>query len=137
MPDVIEKLETNGILVSRIHVGVEKLDAFSQWSDRFEIPFIVLGRDKASAVRQRFDALHELVHIVLPRSVSARKLNDHAFYNTVESQADRLAPCLLLPDREFLEELYEPYLEGFLALQDRGGVSVGGRIRTVGAACGE
>src|SRR3546814_5428543 len=59
MPDVIEKLETNGILVSRIHVGVEKLDAFSQWSDRFEIPFIVLGRDKASAVRQRFDALHE------------------------------------------------------------------------------
>src|SRR3546814_11130052 len=91
MPDVIEKLETNGILVSRIHVGVEKLDAFSQWSDRFEIPFIVLGRDKASAVRQRFDALHELAHIVLHRSVSARKLNDRAFYNTVERQADRLA----------------------------------------------
>src|SRR3546814_8555164 len=75
MPDVIEKLETNGILVSRIHVGVEKLDAFSQWSYRFEIPFIVLGRDKASAVRKRFDSLHELAHIVLHRSVSARNLN--------------------------------------------------------------
>src|SRR3546814_5712686 len=105
MPDVIEKLETNGILVSRIHAGVEKLDAFSQWSDRFEIPFIVLGRDKASAVRQRFDALHELAHIVLHRSVSARTLHDSAFYNTVERQADRLASCLLLPEREFLEEL--------------------------------
>jgi len=78
MPDVIERLEANGILVSRIHVGAEKLDAFSQWSDRFGIPFVMLSRDKASAVRQRFDALHELAHIVLHASVSQRRLNDRA-----------------------------------------------------------
>ncbi|MBP8236051.1 MAG: ImmA/IrrE family metallo-endopeptidase, partial [Rhizorhabdus sp.] len=128
MPDVIERLETNGILVSRIHVGVEKLDAFSQWSDGFGIPFVVLGRDKASAVRQRFDALHELAHIVLHKSVPARRLNDRAFYNAVERQADRLASSLLLPEREFLEELYAPSLDGFLALKERWGASVGAMI---------
>ena len=128
MPDVIEKLETNGILVSRIHVGAEKLDAFSQWSDRFGLPFIVLSRDKASAVRQRFDALHELAHIILHNSVAERRLNDRAFYKTVEKQADRLANCLLLPAQEFSEELYAPSLDGFLSLKERWGASVGAMI---------
>src|SRR5207247_1236379 len=43
LPDVLEKVEDSGILVSRIHVRAEKVDAFSQWSDRFGIPFIVLS----------------------------------------------------------------------------------------------
>src|SRR3546814_1400384 len=66
--------------------------------------------------------------MVLQRRVSARKLNDRAFYNTVERQADRLASCLLLPEREFLEELYATSLDGFLALKERWGVSVGAMI---------
>lgn len=128
MPDVIEKLEANGILVSRIHVNAEKLDAFSQWSDRFDIPFIVLGRDKASAVRQRFDALHELAHIVLHRSLPQRRLNDPACYKLVEKQADRLAGCLLLPEKEFSDELFAPSLDGFLTMKERWGASVGAMI---------
>jgi Zn-dependent peptidase ImmA (M78 family) len=128
MPDVIEKLETNWILVSRIHVGAEKLDAFSQWSDRFGLPFIILSRDKASAVRQRFDALHELAHVALHKKVSQRRLNDRAFYKAVEQQADKLASCLLLPAKEFLDELYAPSLDGFLALKERWGASVGAMI---------
>lgn len=128
MPDVIEKLEKNGILVSRIHIGAEKLDAFSQWSDRFGIPFVVLSRDKASAVRQRFDALHELAHIALHKGVSQKRLNDRAFYKTIEKQADKLASCLLLPAQEFTQELYAPSLDGFLALKERWGASVGAMI---------
>lgn len=128
MPDVIEKLEVNGVLVSRIHVGAEKLDAFSQWSDRFDLPFIVLSRDKASAVRQRFDALHELAHIVLHKHVPTRRLNDRAFYTMLERQADQLAGYLLLPEREFSEELFTPTLDGFLALKERWGASVGAMI---------
>jgi Zn-dependent peptidase ImmA (M78 family) len=128
MPDVIEKLEANGVLVSRIHVCAEKLDAFSQWSDRFNVPFIILGRDKASAVRQRFDALHELAHIVLHRSVPQRRLNDPATYKLIEKQADVLAGCLLLPGKEFTEELYAPSLDGFLTMKERWGASVGAMI---------
>ena len=52
MPDLLLEMENNGIVVSRINVGAEKLDAFSQWPRDSNIPFVVLGRDKASAVRQ-------------------------------------------------------------------------------------
>lgn len=128
MPDVIEKMETNGILVSRIHVGAEKMDAFSQWSDRFGIPFVVLSRDKASAVRQRFDALHELAHVVVHKSIPQKRLNDRAFYKIVEKQADKLASALLLPAEEFTQELYAPSLDGFLTLKERWGASVGAMI---------
>jgi Zn-dependent peptidase ImmA (M78 family)/transcriptional regulator with XRE-family HTH domain len=128
MPDVVEKLELNGILVSRIHVRAEKLDAFSQWSDRFDIPFVVLGRDKASAVRQRFDALHELAHITLHADVPERRLNDRAFYNLIEKQADRLAAHMLLPEKEFAEDLFSASLDGLLSLKERWGASVGAMI---------
>jgi Zn-dependent peptidase ImmA (M78 family)/transcriptional regulator with XRE-family HTH domain len=128
MPDVIEKLESNGILVSRIHVGAEKLDAFSQWSDEFHVPFIMLSRDKASATRQRFDALHELAHVVLHRHVPQRRLNDRAFYTMLEHQADKLAGFLLLPEKEFSDELFSPSLDGFLTLKERWGASVGAMI---------
>jgi len=128
MPDVIEKLEANGILVARIHVGAEKLDAFSQWSRKFNIPFVVLSRDKASAARQRFDVLHELAHVTLHHSVNQTRLNDRASYKVIEKQADLLACALLLPEEEFLEELYAPSLDAFVAMKERWGVSVAAMI---------
>lgn len=128
MPDVIEKLELNGILVSRIHVNADKLDAFSQWSDRFNLPFVILSRDKASAVRQRYDALHELAHIAIHRHVPPKRLNDRAFYNLVERQADQLAAHLLLPEADFANEVFSPSLDALLTLKERWGASVGAMI---------
>lgn len=128
MPDTIEQLETNGILASRIHVRADKLDAFSQWSDRFNVPFVVLSRDKASACRQRFDALHELAHITCHASIPQRRLNDRAFYKAVEKQADQIASAMLLPEAEFTGELYAPSLDGFLTLKERWGTSVAAMI---------
>lgn len=128
MPDTIEQLETNGILASRIHVRADKLDAFSQWSDRFNVPFVVLSRDKASACRQRFDVLHELVHITCHANIPQRRLNDRAFYKAVEKQADQIASALLLPEYEFTNELYAPSLDGFLTLKERWGTSVAAMI---------
>jgi len=46
----------------------------------------------------------------------------------IERQADRLASALLLPAREFLDELYAPSLDGFLTLKERWGASVGAMI---------
>lgn len=128
MPDTIEKLETNGILVSRIHVRADKLDAFSQWSDRFNLPFVVLSRDKASACRQRFDVLHELVHICCHANIPQKRLNDRAFYKAVEKQADKIASAMLLPARDFTNELYAPSLDSFLTLKERWGASVAAMI---------
>jgi len=128
LPDVIEKLECSGVLISRIRVGAEKVDAFSQWSDRFGVPFVVLSRDKASAVRQRFDALHELAHILLHRNVTEKHLNNRATYKLLERQADQFASFMLLPERDFLDELYAPTLDGMLSLKERWGVSVAAMI---------
>jgi len=128
MPDTIEQLETNGILVSRIHVRADKLDAFSQWSDRFNVPFVMLSRDKASACRQRFDVLHELVHIACHANVPQKRLNDRAFYKAIEKQADQIASAMLLPEAEFVGELYAPSLDGFLTLKERWGASVAAMI---------
>lgn len=128
LPDVIEKVEESGILISRIHVQAEKVDAFSQWSDRFGIPFIMLSRDKASAVRQRFDTVHELAHILLHQRVTQEHLNNRTTYKVLEKQADAFASFMLLPEQDFLDELYAPTLDGFLSLKERWGVSVGAMI---------
>lgn len=128
LPDILEKIEGNGILVSRIHVRADKVDAFSQWSDRFKIPFIMLSRDKASAARQRFDALHELAHIILHQGVEARHLNNKSTYKMLEKQADVFASYMLLPEQDFVDELYAPTLDGMLSLKERWGVSVAAMI---------
>ena len=128
LPDMIEKLEDRGVFVSRIHVRADKLDAFSRWSDVLGLPLIVLGRDKSSAVRQRFDLLHELSHLIIHKNINQTTLNKKASYKAVEKQADMLASTLLLPEKEFLDELYSPSLDGFLALKERWGVSVGAMI---------
>ncbi len=126
--DVLEKLEESGILVSRIHVKAEKVDACSQWSDRFKIPFIVLSRDKASACRQRFDALHELGHILLHRGITQKDLNNRPTYKRLEDQANQFASFMLLPSRDFADELYAPTLDGFASMKERWGASVGAMI---------
>lgn len=128
LPDIIEKVEESGILISRIHVRAEKVDAFSQWSDRFGIPFIMLSRDKASAARQRFDTVHELAHILFHQHVTQDHLNNRATYKMLEKQADAFASFMLLPERDFLDELYAPTLDGLLSLKERWGVSVGAMI---------
>lgn len=128
LPDIIEKMEESGILVARVHVHAAKVDAFSQWSDKFGIPFVMLSRDKASAVRQRFDAVHELAHILLHRKVTQTHLNNRVTYKLIEKQADKFASLMLLPERDFLDELYAPTLDGMLSLKERWGVSVGAMI---------
>lgn len=128
LPNVLENIEESGILVSRIHVRAEKVDACSQWSDRFRIPFIILSRDKASAARQRFDALHELAHILLHGKITHAHLNNRQTYQLLEKQADKFAGFMLLPERDFVDELYAPTLDGMLSLKERWGVSVAAMI---------
>lgn len=127
-PDAVEQLEINGVLVARIHVHAEKLDAFSQYAGERANPLVVLSRDKSSACRQRFDALHELAHLVVHRTLSGRRMNDKATYKIVEKQADLVAAALLLPAREFANDLVAPTLDGLLMLKERWGASVGAMI---------
>ena len=125
MPDLLLEMENNGIIISRIYVGAEKQDAFSQWSKTDNIPLVVLAKDKASAVRQRFDAAHELAHLLLHQNVQDKRLNTPSDNKIIEDQAHYFAGALLLPEQEFVNELWAPTLDGMLALKERWKVSIG------------
>jgi Zn-dependent peptidase ImmA (M78 family)/transcriptional regulator with XRE-family HTH domain len=129
MPDLLLEIENHGVVVSRINMGAEKQDGFSQRSRACGIPFIILSRDKASAVRQRFDAAHELAHVLLHSNVENRRLNTAADNKIIEDQAHYFANALLLPADQFVQELWAPTLDAMVALKDRWKVSVGAMIK--------
>lgn len=95
--NMVRLLEQNGIIVVRFRVSIEKVDAFCvDFPDR---PVIALGADKGLRDRSRFDAAHELGHLVL-HGLEA-KVGD----KTIESQANEFAAALLMPAEDIRSEL--------------------------------
>lgn len=125
VPDLLLELENSGAITSRINMGAQSLDAFSQWTSNAGIPFVMIGKDKASAVRSRFDAAHELGHLLLHRGVDRKRINSKEDFKLIEKQAHEFAAAFLLPAKAFADELWTPSLDGFLALKERWRVSIG------------
>lgn len=69
--DLLLLIENAGIIVAEDNVGSADLDGVSRWSEESQRPYMLLARDKNVGVRRRFDAAHELGHIVLHRQVSS------------------------------------------------------------------
>lgn len=126
--DIVLLLENNGIIVSRGELGAETLDAYSQFPDDSEHPIIFLGAGKASAVRSRHDASHELGHLVLHRQIRASAIRNPAQFRLIEDQAHRFAAAFNLPSQGFAEQLWAPTMDAFLALKPHWKVSVGAMI---------
>jgi Zn-dependent peptidase ImmA (M78 family)/DNA-binding XRE family transcriptional regulator len=126
--DLLLALENNGVVVSCAKFDAETLDAFSQWCSEDSTPYIVLGTDKQSAVRLRFNAAHELGHLVLHRNIDKKQLNGAAGYSLTEQQAHYFASAFLLPATRFTEEVWAPTLEGFRSLKPYWRVSIGTMI---------
>jgi hypothetical protein len=62
VPNVVQTLEDHGLIVIRPPLETADVDAFSlPFHDR---PIVVLGADKNDRARSRFDAAHELGHLV-------------------------------------------------------------------------
>lgn len=124
--DLIKLLEANGFVVARADFGVEKIDAFSFWyGDR---PFIFLSGDKSSAVRSRFDAAHELGHMVLHSGLTSDQLEDPVTLKRIEAEADQFAGRFLLPATSFPSEVFSSRLNHFIELKRRWRVSMGAMI---------
>ncbi|MEV0691214.1 XRE family transcriptional regulator [Streptomyces sp. NPDC050388] len=97
--DAVRLLEMNGIIVVRFRVNMEKVDAFCvDFPDR---PVVTLGADKGLRDRSRFDAAHELGHLVLHRVTG--KIGDKA----TERQAHEFAAAFLMPADDIKSELPE------------------------------
>lgn len=125
--NVIWLLENHGVIMGQLALGAETLDAFSQWiSGR---PYVILGTDKKCASRSRFDAAHELGHLVLHRNLSPRQLTNSAIFSHIEQQAHRFASAFLFPKNSFLEEFYLPNLDALQVLKSRWKLSIAMMIK--------
>jgi Zn-dependent peptidase ImmA (M78 family) len=100
--DVLHEIERHGAIAARLKLA-DEVDAFS-WPGN-ERPIVILGTDKANRIRSRFDAAHELGHLVLHR--------DHPkpADPKLEWQAHRFANSFLLPPERLIEEWPEGRLD--------------------------
>ncbi len=122
LSNVVGLLESKGIAVCRYEFADEQIEAFSFWNG--PRPFIFLSSDKNSAARSRFDAAHELGHLVLHRWIGADDLEDPKTLKQVEREANRFAGAFLLPRRSFPNEVYTTRLDAFVALKRRWKVAI-------------
>jgi Zn-dependent peptidase ImmA (M78 family)/transcriptional regulator with XRE-family HTH domain len=93
--DVIKLLENNGVLVFRIWQDCHEIDAFSLRHNGRPCVFLNLYKD--SPTRTRFDAAHELGHLVMHAAAPVGKPD-------IEAQANRFASAFLMPRDSFLLE---------------------------------
>jgi Zn-dependent peptidase ImmA (M78 family)/DNA-binding XRE family transcriptional regulator len=96
VPDLVAMLERHGAIVIRLPLDSPDVDAFSlPFADH---PVIVLGSDKNDKARSRFDAAHELGHLVV---------HGDEMWGTkeIETQAHRFAAAFLMPRQEIFHEL--------------------------------
>ncbi len=96
IPNMVDLLEDKGVVVIRLPLDTADVDAFSlPFPDH---PVIVLGTEKNDRARSRFDAAHELGHLVVH--------GDQVWgIKEVEKQADMFAAAFLMPARDIEDEL--------------------------------
>ena len=122
IPNMVHLLESRGIEAYWINIGSSSVDAWSLW--RNDRPFVILDIFKNAGDRSRFDAAHELGHLVLHRRetrLDGRKAED---------EADRFASSFLMPKEQFQAESPQfPIMTQYFALKKRWGVSLAALIR--------
>ena len=122
IPDVVREMEHRGFVVVRLAGAGEKVDAFSvNFPDR---PVVVLAAPKGKRDRSRFDASHELGHLVLDHDP-----DDDG--RDVEAEAHAFAAAFLMPAEEIEPELRAERLSwGYLLqLKLRWGTSIAALVR--------
>ncbi|CAL8481694.1 ImmA/IrrE family metallo-endopeptidase [Caballeronia sp. S22] len=89
--NMVHLLESKGVRVFSLAENTKSVDAFSMW--RKETPFVFLNTFKTSE-RSRFDAAHELGHLVL------HKHGGPEGGRIVEDEANRFASAFLMPEAD-------------------------------------
>lgn len=121
IPQLIDLLEANGVFVVRQDLKNRKLDAFSQIINGR--PMVFLG-NTTSAVRSRFDAAHELAHLLLHQQLSQEDISEPTILKRIEQEANLFAAAFLLPEQTLAQELYGLTLGSFQILKKRWLVSM-------------
>lgn len=114
-----------GIIITRVELKSQEVDAFSKLTG-IGVPLVILGSDKESAVRSRMDLAHELGHIILHSHIQEQEFYKN--YSIIESEAKKFASAFLLPEEEFVKDIYSTKLESFVYLKEKWKVSIAGMI---------
>lgn len=121
IPHMTKLLEAKGVRVFSLSESNKNVDAFSCW--RNDVPYVFLNTLK-SAERSRFDAAHELGHLVL-------HVHGASGSRDVEREADAFASALLIPKDDLVSNLKRlPSLQDLIAAKSRWGVSVAALARS-------
>lgn len=114
--NMIKLIETKGVRVFSLAESTKNVDAFSCW--RNDVPYIFLNTFK-SAEHSRFDAAHELGHLILHRHGGPRQDRQ------VEMDANSFASSFLMPSADIRARIsYVNSLDSLIKAKRRWGVSV-------------
>jgi Zn-dependent peptidase ImmA (M78 family)/DNA-binding XRE family transcriptional regulator len=119
--NVVRLLESKGVIVTRCSIACKNVHAFSKVFHTG--PIVVLDSDKENIDRLRFDAAHELGHLVMHPDVDPGN-------RIHEIQANQFAAALLMPEADINSELPSrlDYMR-FYRLKQRWRVSMQALIR--------
>ena len=113
--NVIHLLEAKGVKVFSLAENVVEVDAYSLWKD--DTPFIFLNTRK-SAERSKFDAAHELGHLILHK-------HGAPVGQEAEREADQFASAFLIPRSSVLASRSGlATIHSLIKLKKRWGVSL-------------
>jgi Zn-dependent peptidase ImmA (M78 family)/transcriptional regulator with XRE-family HTH domain len=111
--------ENLGCIISRGFPDCEPESACSHWDRRGvegeDTPFLLLPGN-AGVNHTRFDAAHELGHLVMHRSLEPETA-DPETHRILEQQADRFARAFLLPAAVFGREVWAPTVDALFSLR--------------------
>jgi Zn-dependent peptidase ImmA (M78 family)/DNA-binding XRE family transcriptional regulator len=114
--NMIKLLESKGVRVFSLSENTKNVDAFSCW--RNQTPYVFLNTFKTSE-RSRFDAAHELAHLVLHRHGGPHQ------GRAAEMEAQAFASAFLMPEADVRARLpMVSTLDRLIRAKKRWGVSV-------------
>jgi len=113
--NMIRLLESKGVRVLSLSENTKNVDAFSCWRDG--VPYVFLNTFK-SAEHSRFDAAHELGHLVLHKHGGPQQ-------RQAEAEANAFASSFLMPSADIKSRVrFVTGLNDLIAAKKRWGVSV-------------
>lgn len=128
IPDMTLALENAGIPVATLRIPSDKQDGFCFTSKLLRRAFVGINVENVSCARARFDAAHELAHLVLHKYVTPEQAKIPQAHKIIEQQAHRFAGAMLFPREAFISEVGAVSLDYFCALKRRWGMSISAMI---------
>lgn len=132
IPNLLQLLESKGIIVSSFHTSTTDIDAFSQYFniDGKSVYFIAYSNNKESAARINFDLAHELGHIILHNWNEDTEDISREVFKEKEKQANEFAAAFLLPEKAFRNDIHSfaTELSNYVELKKKWRVSISAMI---------